>query len=78
MKIWNENAGTENTESINTNETGATKMLTRYVQGIRRYCPKCKRFVTPDLDIENDKDGIPVAMYLRCNCGQRLGECFLL
>ena len=74
MKIWNENAGTENTESINTNETGATKMLTRYVQGIRRYCPKCKRFVTPYLDIENDKDGITVAMYLRCDCGRVIGD----
>ena len=55
-------------------ETGATKMLTRYVQGIRRYCPKCKRFVTPYLDIENDKDGITVAMYLRCDCGRVIGD----
>lgn len=44
-------------------------MIARYIQGIRIYCPDCKKQVTPTMIIQNDDDGLTRVIEFHCDCG---------
>ena len=52
-------------------------MLKRYVRGIRRYCPKCNKTVTPYLLVDNDQTDTTVGFALKCDCGYIIADCII-
>lgn len=48
--------------------------VARFIQGIRRECPKCKKYVTPIMFLHNDADNITRKIELVCECGQRIND----
>jgi hypothetical protein len=46
-----------------------TPPLFRFIPGVKLYCPDCRKFVTPDVIIINDKDGHTTSFEFECRLG---------
>ena len=49
-------------------------MIARYIQGIRVYCSRCEKQITPTTMVENNADGVTVGIELHCDCGNIISK----